>query len=156
MASYKSLRKIQSYLLITIQSVYFSQGIIISDKHLEVIIKQMTAKVKIKEKGDSGILIGEYINLQQIYKMNKILRKTKSKEISYKPILFGITKASLTSESFISACSFQQTVKILSNAAIKGKVDWLKGLKENVIVGRLIPVGTGFKRPRIAFKAILS
>jgi DNA-directed RNA polymerase subunit beta' len=143
-AAYKSLRKIQSYLLSSIQGVYFSQGVIICDKHLEIIIKQMTSRVKVKDRGDSGILSGEYIDLQQIYNMNKVLKRTKSQEIIYEPILLGITKASLTNESFISASSFQETVRILTNASVQGKVDWLRGLKENVIVGRLIPAGTGF------------
>ena len=146
-ATYKSLRKIQSCLLNSIQSVYFSQGVTISDKHIEVIIKQMTSKVKIKDIGKSGILRNEYINLQQVYNINKILKKTKTKEMTYEPVLLGITKASLTNQSFISAASFQETVRILTLASIQGKIDWLRGLKENVIIGRLIPAGTGFKRP---------
>jgi DNA-directed RNA polymerase subunit beta' len=143
-SAYRSLRKIQSFLLNSIQCVYFSQGVTISDKHLEIIIKQITSKVKVKDKGDSSILSGEYIDLQQIYNMNKILKRTKSQKILYEPILLGITKASLKNQSFTSASSFQETITILTNAAIQGKVDWLRGLKENVIVGRLIPAGTGF------------
>ena len=145
-AAYRSLRKIQSSLLNTIQGVYSSQGVTISDKHLEIIIKQMTSKIRVKNRGESGILTGEYIDLQQVYNMNKVLRKTNTQEIIYEPALLGITKASLTNESFLSSSSFQETVRILSNAAIQGKVDWLRGLKENVIVGRLIPAGTGFNK----------
>jgi DNA-directed RNA polymerase subunit beta' len=145
-AAYRSLRKIQSLLLNTIQGVYSSQGVTISDKHLEIIIKQMTSKIKVKNRGESGIFTGEYIDLQQASNMNKVLKKTNAQEILYEPTLLGITKASLTNESFLSSSSFQETVRILSNAAIQGKVDWLRGLKENVIVGRLIPAGTGFNK----------
>ena len=143
-ASYRSLRKTQSYLVNAIQGVYNSQGVHISDKHLEVIVKQMTSKIRVNNRGDSGILPGEYIDLEHTHHMNTILRKTNAKEIFYRPILLGITKASLLTESFVSAASFQETVRVLTEAAIEGKVDWLKGLKENVIIGRLIPAGTGF------------
>lgn len=145
-AASRSLKKIQSCILNTIQEIYSSQGVLIADKHLEVIIKQMTSKIRVKNRGDSGILNGEYVDLEQTFKINKILKKTNSKEMLYEPTLLGITKASLRNESFISASSFQETVRILTNAAIQGKVDWLRGLKENVIVGRLIPVGTGFNK----------
>jgi DNA-directed RNA polymerase subunit beta' len=143
-AAYRSLRKTQCYLLNAIQGVYLSQDIPISDKHVEIIVKQITSKIKVKNRGDSGIFNGEYIDLKQIYNMNKVLKKTHRQEIIYEPVLLGITKASLTNESFISSSSFQETVRILSKAAILGKADWLRGLKENVIVGRLIPSGTGF------------
>ena len=142
-AAYRSLRKTQSYLSNSIQGVYNSQGVNISDKHLEVIVKQMTSKVRVYDRGDSGILPGEYIDLQHVYNINKVLKKTNAKEILYRPILLGITKASLITESFVSAASFQETVRVLAEAAIEGKVDWLKGLKESVIIGRLIPAGTG-------------
>jgi DNA-directed RNA polymerase subunit beta' len=104
----------------------------------------MTSKVIILSKGDSDLSTGQYIDLVSANSINKILSRTKSKKILYRPVLFGITKASLTTKSFISSASFQQTIKVLTHAAIQGKVDWLKGLKENVIVGRLIPAGTGF------------
>jgi len=143
-AAYRSLRKIQSHLLKAIQSVYLSQDIWISDKHVEIIVKQMTSKIKVKKRGDSSIFNGEYIDLEQIYNMNKVLKKTDRQEIIYQPVLLGITKASLTNESFIASSSFQETIRILSKAAILGKADWLRGLKENVIIGRLIPAGTGF------------
>ena len=143
-AAYRSLRKTQSYLLNSIQGIYSSQGVSISDKHLEIIIKQMTSKVKIKNRGNSSILEEEYIDLQQANNINSVLNRTKSQELTYQPVLLGITKASLTNKSFISSSSFQETIRILSKAAIFGKVDWLRGLKENVIIGRLIPAGTGF------------
>jgi DNA-directed RNA polymerase subunit beta' len=104
----------------------------------------MTSKIKVKKRGDSSIFNGEYIDLEQIYNMNKVLKKTDRQEIIYQPVLLGITKASLTNESFIASSSFQETIRILSKAAILGKADWLRGLKENVIIGRLIPAGTGF------------
>ena len=143
-AAYRSLRKIQSYLLNSIQSVYYSQGVAISDKHLEIIIKQMTSKIRVENRGDSGIISGEYIDLYHANHINRVLKKTNAQEIFYIPILLGITKASLITDSFISSASFQETVRVLTEAAIKGKVDWLRGLKENVIIGRLIPAGTGF------------
>lgn len=145
-AASRSLKKTQSCILNTIQEIYSSQGVLIADKHLEIIIKQMTSKIRVKNRGDSGILNGEYVDLEQTFNINKILKKTNSKEILYEPTLLGITKASLRNESFLSSSSFQETVRILTNAAIQGKVDWLRGLKENVIVGRLIPVGTGFNK----------
>jgi DNA-directed RNA polymerase subunit beta' len=143
-ASYRTLRKIQSYLLNSIQTVYSSQGVDISDKHLEIIVKQMASKVRIKNRAETEIIPGEYIDLYYLEKINLILKKTNSLEITYQPVLLGITKASLVTESFISAASFQETVRILTNAAIQGKADWLRGIKENVIIGRLISAGTGF------------
>lgn len=143
-AAYRTLKKIQYQILNIIQIIYSSQNVIISDKHVEIIIKKMTSKVIILSKGDSDLSTGQYIDLVSANSINKILSRTKSKKILYRPVLFGITKASLTTKSFISSASFQQTIKVLTHAAIQGKVDWLKGLKENVIVGRLIPAGTGF------------
>nr|YP_001936370.1 RNA polymerase beta'' subunit [Heterosigma akashiwo]ABV65976.1 DNA-directed RNA polymerase beta'' subunit [Heterosigma akashiwo]BBA18184.1 DNA-directed RNA polymerase beta'' subunit [Heterosigma akashiwo] len=145
-AAYRSLRKSQSYLLNSIQSVYSSQGVDISDKHLEIIVKQIGSKVRVNTIGQSNIIPGEYIYLQHINKINTVLEKTKNSHytIDYYPVLLGITKASLVTESFISAASFQETVRVLADAAIQGKADWLRGLKENVIIGRLIPAGTGF------------
>jgi DNA-directed RNA polymerase subunit beta' len=143
-AAYRTLKKIQYQIINIIQIIYSSQNVIIADKHVEIIIKKMTSKVIILSKGDSDVSTGQYIDLATANSINKILSRTKSKKILYRPVLFGITKASLTTKSFISSASFQQTIKVLTHAAIQGKVDWLKGLKENVIVGRLIPAGTGF------------
>nr|WCH58082.1 RNA polymerase b-subunit [Cystoclonium purpureum f. stellatum] len=139
-----SLLDIQLFLVKEVQLVYQSQGVEISDKHIEVIIRQMTSKVKIENGGDTEYLPGEIVELQKVESVNKSLIVMNKNEASYYPILLGITKASLNTESFISAASFQETTKVLTEAAISGKLDWLRGLKENVIIGRLIPAGTGF------------
>ena len=143
-ATYRSIKKVQGLILNLIQSVYQSQGVTISDKHLEVIIKQMTAKVKIAHEGDTPLLPNELIDLQQIKYINESIENDGKIPAFYHPVLLGITRASLNTESFISAASFQETTRVLTKAAIEGKVDWLRGLKENVIIGRLIPAGTGF------------
>lgn len=139
-----SIEKIQQYLLKEIQNVYKSQGVIIANKHFELIIKEITSKVLIKKQGQTPILPGEIIELNKIEKLNQKI----GKKASYEPILLGISKLSLTSKSFISAASFQETAKILSKAAIAGKIDWLHGLKENIILSKLIPIGTGYKNKR--------
>ncbi len=143
-AAYRSLKKIQLILLTQIQEVYSSQGVSISNKHIEIIVRQITARVKIENAGDTNLLPGEFIELSKVDYMNKAVLKNKGIPATYIPRLFGITKSSLGTESFISAASFQETTRILTEAAIEGKVDWLRGLKENVIIGRLIPAGTGF------------
>jgi DNA-directed RNA polymerase subunit beta' len=139
-----SLQDIQQILVNEIQVVYQSQGVDISDKHIEVIVRQMTNKVQIEHGGESNFLPGEIVDLHRIESINKNLELASKKTATYFPILMGITKASLNTDSFISAASFQETTKVLTEAAIAGKLDWLKGLKENVIIGRLIPAGTGF------------
>nr|QCI07293.1 RNA polymerase b'-subunit [Leiomenia cribrosa] len=139
-----SLLETQLSLVKEVQLVYQSQGVDIADKHIEVIVRQMTSKVKIENGGDTDFLPGEMIELQKIESINKSLSLINKDQASYHPILLGITKASLNTESFISAASFQETTKVLTDAAISGKLDWLRGLKENVIIGRLIPAGTGF------------
>nr|AYR06280.1 RNA polymerase beta'' subunit [Renouxia sp.] len=139
-----SIQEVQFVLVREIQLVYKSQGVDISDKHIEVIVRQMTSKVKIEKGGDTEYLPGELIELQRIEVVNKSLAVMNKVQASYHPVLLGITKASLNTESFISAASFQETTKVLTEAAISGKLDWLRGLKENVIIGRLIPAGTGF------------
>lgn len=139
-----SIQEIQLLLVKEVQSVYQSQGVDISDKHIEVIVKQMTSKVRIEKGGETNYLPGETVDFYKIDRINKTLFSSKKKTATYYPILLGITKASLTTESFISAASFQETTKVLTEAAISGKLDWLRGLKENVIIGRLIPAGTGF------------
>lgn len=141
-AAYRSLRKIQAILLNSVQAVYYSQGVSIADKHVEIIIRQLTGKVIITCSGESPFLQEELVELRQAYYINSCLKeKTPAK---FKPVLLGITKAALKTTSFISAASFQSTTRILTEAAIEGKIDWLRGLKENVVVGRLIPAGTGF------------
>ena len=154
----KSVEKIQQILVEGIQGVYQSQGVTIADKHLEIIVRQMTSKVKITEGGQTGLLRGELIDLEWIELVNKgietqignLVTSNQIKNVDfiqkaeYEPVILGITKASLETESFISAASFQETTRILSRAAIERKTDFLRGLKENVILGHLIPAGTGF------------
>ncbi len=138
------VQAVQEYLLEEVQKVYRGQGVTINDKHAEVIIRQMTKKVKISSMGDSTMLPGELMDINQFMHENKALIE-QDKEVSVgERILLGITKASLNTESFISAASFQETAKVLTDAAIRGKVDEMYGLKENVIIGKLIPAGTGF------------
>jgi DNA-directed RNA polymerase subunit beta' len=134
----------QKFLVNQVQSVYQSQGIDISDKHIEVIVRQMTSKVRIDDGGDTTMLPGELIELRQVEQVNEAMSITGAAPAQYTPVLLGITKASLNTDSFISAASFQETTRVLTEAAIEGKSDWLRGLKENVIIGRLIPAGTGF------------
>ena len=137
------VEELARYLVREVQSVYKLQGVYINDKHIETIARQMLQKVLVKNPGDSNLIAGEQIQKRDLLKMNKILSNEGKKEISYEPVLLGITKASLQTNSFISAASFQETTKVLTDAATLGKVDALNGLKENVIVGRLIPAGTG-------------
>jgi len=143
----KSFQKIQQILVENIQRVYLSQGVTIADKHLEVVVKQMTSKVQILEGGYTKFLRGELIDLDRVESDNLGIKYTylgqPHLQAEYKPIILGITKASLETESFISAASFQETTRILSGAAIEGKTDFLRGLKERVILGDLIPAGTG-------------
>jgi DNA-directed RNA polymerase subunit beta' len=139
-----SLREVQTVLVNEVQGVYQSQGIDISDKHIEVVVRQMTSKVRVEDGGDTTMLPGELVELYQIEQVNEAMAITGGAPAHYTPVLLGITKASLNTDSFISAASFQETTRVLTEAAIEGKSDWLRGLKENVIIGRLIPAGTGF------------
>nr|QUE28798.1 RNA polymerase beta'' subunit [Porphyropsis coccinea] len=139
-----SFQNLQLLLVNEIQLVYQSQNVDIANKHIEVIVKQMTSKVKIVHGGNTGYLPGELVELHKINIINSGMKVLNKKEAIYQPVLLGITKASLNTDSFISAASFQETTKVLTEAALSGKFDWLKGLKENVIIGRLIPAGTGF------------
>jgi DNA-directed RNA polymerase subunit beta' len=143
-AALLSLRKVQTFLVNEVQSVYQSQGIDIADKHIEVVVRQMTSKVRMDDGGDTTMLPGELIELYQVQQVNEAMAITGGAPAEFTPVLLGITKASLNTDSFISAASFQETTRVLTEAAIEGKSDWLRGLKENVIIGRLIPAGTGF------------
>ena len=134
----------QQYLVDEVQRVYRSQGVEIADKHIEIIVRQMTKKVKIIDAGDTKLLPGELIEMQTFEKENKAAEEAGKAPATCEYMLLGITKASLNTESFISAASFQETTRILTEAAVEGKKDLLIGLKENVIIGRLIPAGTGF------------
>lgn len=134
----------QQYLVDEVQRVYRSQGVEIADKHVEIIVRQMTKKVKVVDAGDTKLLPGELIEIQTFEKENAEVESNGGKPATCEYMLLGITKASLNTESFISAASFQETTRILTEAAVEGKKDMLRGLKENVIIGRLIPAGTGF------------
>jgi sporulation protein YlmC with PRC-barrel domain len=150
--SYKSFKKVQSFILTSVQSVYKSQGVSINDKHLEVIIKQMTTKVLITYEGNTPLLRREVIDLYHIQYINEIVKRQGKQSAYYVPLLLGITKAALNNPSFISAASFQETTRVLTKAAIEGRIDWLRGLKENIIIGHLIPSGTGSHNYRNCFK----
>lgn len=140
----KGWLEVQEFLTNQIQAVYRLQKVKINDKHISVIVRQMLRKVKIEDPGDSAFTEGEIVERRKVLEENERLAKENLKLASYQPILLGITRAALLTESFLSAASFQETTRVLSEAAIQGREDKLKGLKENVIVGRLIPAGTGF------------
>ncbi len=144
----KGVRSVQDYMLQEVQRVYRLQGVDISDKHIEVIVRQMLRKVRIEESGDSEYLPGTLVDILDFEDLNEELIKEGKVPAEGKQIMLGITKAALATNSFMSAASFQETTKVLTEAAIKGKVDPLIGLKENVIIGKLIPAGTGMKRYR--------
>ncbi len=141
-------RAVARFLLDEIQSVYRAQGVDINDKHFEVIIRKMLSKVRIEDAGDSEFLVEEIVDREEFERVREKLFKEGKRPPKAKPVLTGITKAALSTESFISAASFQETTRVLSDAAIAGKRDYLRGLKENVIIGRLIPAGTGRKEYR--------
>ncbi len=143
-AARESISKLQRSMVNEVQNVYKSQGVAIDDKHIEVIVRQMTSKVRIEDAGDTTLLPGELVELRQVEDTNQAMSITGGAPAEFTPVLLGITKASLNTDSFISAASFQETTRVLTEAAIEGKSDWLRGLKENVIIGRLIPAGTGF------------
>jgi DNA-directed RNA polymerase subunit beta' len=136
------------YLVGEVQKVYKSQGVDIHDKHIELIVRQMLKKVRIESAGDTPLLPGQLVDKSVLARANEVARKAKKEEATYEPLILGITKASLATESFLSAASFQETTKVLTDAAIEGKIDRLLGLKENVIIGKLIPAATGLKKYR--------
>src|ERR687891_578388 len=136
------------YLVGEVQKVYKSQGVEIHDKHIELIVRQMLKKVRVDTNGDTELLPGQLVDRVQLEHENARVKKGKGEQATYEPIILGITKASLATESFLSAASFQETTKVLTDAAIEGKTDRLLGLKENVIIGKLIPAATGLKRYR--------
>ena len=144
----KGVRAVQDYMLREVQRVYRLQGVEINDKHIEVIVRQMLKKVRIESNGDSDFLPGVMVDLLDYEDAVEKLTVEGKEPPEGKQIILGITKASLATNSFLSAASFQETTKVLTDAAIKGKVDPLIGLKENVIIGKLIPAGTGMKRYR--------
>ena len=143
--SIKGVRAVQDYMIREVQRVYRLQGVEINDKHIEMIVRQMLKKIKISEPGDTDYLTGEYADIIEFEELNEQLEQEGFEKAEGERTMLGITKASLATNSFLSAASFQETTKVLTDAAIKGKVDKLIGLKENVILGKLIPAGTGMK-----------
>jgi DNA-directed RNA polymerase subunit beta' len=137
--------KLAKYLVKEVQDVYRLQGVPINDKHIEIIIRQMMRTVAIEEPGDTNLLPNDLINKSELFDINNKIMSEELKPAKYKPMIMGITKASLATTSFISAASFQETTRVLTEAAVKGSIDKLRGLKENVVVGRLVPAGTGYK-----------
>src|SRR5204863_1392313 len=131
-----------------VQKVYKSQGVDINDKHIELIVRRMMRKVRVEQKGDSDHLPGQFADRHEIAATNEELHKAKKEKATIEEIILGITKASLATDSFLSAASFQETTKVLTDAALEGKTDRLLGLKENVIIGKLIPAATGLRRYR--------
>jgi DNA-directed RNA polymerase subunit beta' len=144
----KGVNDVQEYLVNEIQEVYRLQGVKINDKHIEVIVRQMLQKVKVEEIGDTNFLEGEQVDKNRFREENEKVIAEGGEPATFQPLLLGITKASLSTESFISAASFQETTRVLTEACINGKTDYLLGLKENVIIGHLVPAGTGLERYR--------
>ena len=144
----KSATSTELYLVNEVQKVYKSQGVEIHDKHIELIVRQMLKKVRVESAGDTALLPGQLADKVVLERENARVKKEKGEQATFEPIILGITKASLATESFLSAASFQETTKVLTDAAIEGKVDRLNGLKENVIIGKLIPAATGLKQYR--------
>jgi DNA-directed RNA polymerase subunit beta' len=140
----KGVKEVQNYIVEAIQEVYRLQGVNINDKYIETIVRQMLGNVRVTDPGDNSFLKGEILNNAVFKRENKRIEAKGKKPSQAEPILLGISKAALASESFISAASFQETTKILTDAAAVGKTDYLKGLKENVIIGHLVPAGSGF------------
>jgi DNA-directed RNA polymerase subunit beta' len=129
-----------------VQKVYKSQGVDIHDKHIELIVRQMLKKVRVESAGETALLPGQLVDKAVLQRANGDAKKAKKEQATFEPLILGITKASLATESFLSAASFQETTKVLTDAAVEAKVDNLVGLKENVIMGRLIPAGTGLRK----------
>jgi DNA-directed RNA polymerase subunit beta' len=136
------------YLVKEVQEVYKSQGVDINDKHIELICRQMLKKVRVEQKGDTDLLPGQFVDRHELRRINEAVEAKGGEAAQYEEIILGITKASLATDSFLSAASFQETTKVLTDAALEGKIDRLAGLKENVIIGKLIPAATGLKRYR--------
>src|SRR3712207_1297068 len=136
------------YLVREVQEVYKSQGVDINDKHIELIVRQMLKKVRVDQKGDTDLLPGQFVDRHELTRINDRVKAEKGELAQSEEIILGITKASLATDSFLSAASFQETTKVLTDAALEGKIDRLTGLKENVIIGKLIPAATGLKRYR--------
>ena len=144
----KGVRETQQYLVEEVQKVYRDQGVSIHDKHIELIVRQMTRRIGVQEPGDTDFLPGERVDQRVFREMNKAMVEAGERPAEGRPEIMGITKASLATESWLSAASFQETTRVLTEAAIDGRADGLLGLKENIIIGKLIPAGTGMPRYR--------
>src|SRR5205807_9238349 len=144
----KGYNATELYLVGEVRKVDKSQGVEIHDKHIELIVRQMLKKVRVESAGDTDLLPGQLVDKVVLDRENTRVKKEKKEQATWEPLILGITKASLATESFLSAASFQETTKVLTDASIEGKVDRLLGLKENVIIGKLIPAATGLKRYR--------
>jgi DNA-directed RNA polymerase subunit beta' len=146
----KGVKEVQNYIVDAIQEVYRLQGVNINDKYIEIIVRQMLSNVKVTEPGGTSLLKGEIVHKGGFKTENQAAGATGHEPAQAEPVLLGISKASLASESFISAASFQETTRVLTDAATTNKVDSLKGLKENVIIGHLVPAGSGFATRKLA------
>jgi len=144
----RDVLSVETYLLGEVQKVYRSQGVEIGDKHIEVMVRQMIRKVRVMDPGDTDLLMGTLMDINDFTDANKDVLISGGVPATGRPVLMGITKASLETNSFLSAASFQETTRVLTDAAIRGKKDHLLGLKENVIIGKIIPAGTGMARYR--------
>ena len=131
-----------------VQAVYKSQGVDINDKHIELIVRQMLKRVRVEQKGDSDFLPGQFVDRNEFFRVNEKIEAEGGEKATFEEVILGITKASLNTDSFLSAASFQETTKVLTDAALEGKRDDLLGLKENVIIGKLIPAATGLRHYR--------
>jgi DNA-directed RNA polymerase subunit beta' len=140
----KGIKEVQEFLVNAIQEVYRLQGVQLADRHIECIVRQMLQNVKVTSSGDTAFIKGEIVNRFAFAAANQKNKDDEMQEAQGEPVLLGITKASLASSSFVSAASFQETTRVLTDAATTSKIDYLKGLKENVIIGHMIPAGTGF------------
>ncbi len=139
----------QKYIVKEVQDIYASQGQNIHDKHIEVIVRQMFSKMRITVSGESGLVVGEVVDKSKLNTLNEDLAKQGKAQAEAEQLLMGITKVSLNTESFLAAASFQETTRVLIEAAVTGKIDYLRGLKENVIIGKIIPAGTGFNQQAV-------
>src|SRR5699024_4555159 len=144
----RGIQGVQNYIVKEVQRVYRLQGVDINDKHIEIIVRQMLSKIKIEDAGDTDMLPGSLVNIYEFEEKNEVAMAEDQEPAIGSRALLGITKASLATDSFLSAASFQETTRVLTESAIKGKEDHLLGLKENIIIGKLIPAGTGMKRYR--------
>ena len=145
----RGVQDTQEYIIKDVQSIYVSQGQSINDKHFEIVVKQMFSKVRLEDAGDTGLLPGEIINLVKLIKLNQEMEVDGKRKAQYERLLFGLTKVATYTESWLSAASFQETIRILVKASVERMVDLLKGLKENVIIGKLIPTREHFYRKNV-------